>query len=90
MTTQEIKAAIENGANFNGIVYGKDNGKNWTTLFIYLDGKLTKLAEVSKSDTNSKKVEFANELKTTQKNNVSGFGETYVQHGLDVAVGEAE
>lgn len=90
MTIAEIKASIENGANFNGIVYGKDNGKNWTTLFVYLDGKLTKLAEVSKLDSNVKKAEFANELKTTTKINVTGFGETYVQHGLDVAVGEAE
>lgn len=90
MTILEIKTAIENGSNFNGIVYGKDNGKNWTTLFIYLDGKFTKLSEVAKSDANSKKAEFTNELKTTTKTNVVGFGETYVKFGLDVAVGEAE
>ena len=89
MTIAEIKTAIENGSNYNGTVYGKDNGKSWTTLFIYLDGKFTKIAEVSKSDANSKKSEFTNELKATTKNNV-GFGETYEKHGLDVAVGEAE
>ena len=90
MTILEIKTAIENGSNFNGIVYGKDNGKNWTTLFIYLDSKFTKVAEVSKSDANAKKAEFANELKASSKTNVIGFGETYEKHGLDVAVGEAE
>lgn len=90
MTIAEIKTAIENGANFNGTVYGKDNGKNWTTLFIYLDGKFTKLAEVLKSEANSKKAEFINELKATTKTNVVGFGETYEKYGLDVAVGEAE
>jgi hypothetical protein len=90
MTIAEIKTAIENGANYNGTIYGKDNGKNWTTLFIYLDGKFTKIVEVSKSYANAKKAEFMNELKVTTKNNVVGFGETYEKHGLDVAVGEAE
>lgn len=85
MTVSEIKIAIKNGAKFNGTVYGKDNGKNWTTLFVYLDGEFTKISEVSKSDSASKKIEFQNEL-----NNIIGFGETYVKYGLDVAVGEAE
>jgi hypothetical protein len=90
MTILEIKTAIQNGANFNSMVYGKDNGKNWTTLFIYLDGKFTKLAEVSKVDVSAKKAEFTNQLKTTTKTNIVGFEETYEKHGLDVAVGEAE
>ena len=90
MTILEIKTAIQNGANFNGIVYGKDNGKNWTTLFIYLNGKFTKLVEVPKVDVSAKKAEFTNELKTTTKTNVVGFVETYQKYGLDVAVGEAQ
>jgi hypothetical protein len=90
MTIEQIKIEIKNGASFNGIVYGKDNCKNWTTLFIYLNGNFTKIQEVSKSDANAKKAEFANELKASLKTNVIGFGETYEKYGLDVAVGEAE
>lgn len=45
-TIEKIQSEIENGANFNGVVYGKNNGKSWQTLFIYLDGKFTKIEEV--------------------------------------------
>jgi hypothetical protein len=62
MTTAEIKTAIENGAKFNGVVYGKDNGKHWTTLFVYLDGKHTKIKEVPKSESAAKKAEYLAEI----------------------------
>lgn len=90
MTILEIKAEIEKGANYNGVVYGKDNGKNWTTLFIYLNGQFTKIAEVYKTDAKAKKAEIENELKPTTKTQVVEFGENYIKNGLDVAVGEAE
>lgn len=77
MTILEIKTAIENGSKFNGTVYGKDNGKNWTTLFIYLDGKFTKIAEVVKKDADAKKVEFTAEL-SSKSNSSKNIDQTKV------------
>jgi hypothetical protein len=91
MNVQQIKTAIENGANFNGTVYSKNNGKNWTTLFIYLDGKFTKIDEVAQKEAQQIKRELETELNAAPKTNAKmGFGEAYEKYGLDVAVGEAE
>ncbi len=87
--TLEAKAQIENGAKFNGIVYGKDNGKNWSFLFVYLNGSVFGLGSVAKSDANSKKSEYASILNNSTKCSTD-FGTTYEKFGLDVAVGEAE
>jgi len=60
--TERIQNEIVNGSKFNGVVYGKNNGKNWVTLFIYLDGKFTKLEEVSKEISTEKKKEYESKL----------------------------
>jgi hypothetical protein len=84
----EIKTKIENGSNWNGTIYGKDNGKRWTLLFIYLDNKFTKIAEVSKADSKEIKDQLTKELKVSKNKDVASFGEIYEKFGLDVAVGE--
>jgi len=91
MTTLEIKTAIENGAKFNGTVYSKNNGKNWATIFIYLDGKFTRIDEVAQKQAQQIKRELEAELNADPKQPYKmGFGEAYEKYGLDVAVGEAE
>jgi hypothetical protein len=91
MNVQQIKTAIENGASWNGTVYSKNNGKNWATLFIYLDGKFTKIDEVAQKEAQQIKRELQAELNSAPKQITKmGFGEIYEKYGLDVAVGEAE
>ena len=98
MSIEEIKAAIENGAKFNGTVYSKYNGQ-WATMFIYLDGKFTKISEVQKSSAASKKAEYEAVLSNattastenqntwlvnekTVKNNLT-YAEMYERYGMD-------
>jgi hypothetical protein len=59
---EAAKAAIANGASFNGTVYGKHNGKNWVTFSIYLDGKFTHLGEFPMSAKDATKAAIENEL----------------------------
>lgn len=96
MSIEEIKAAIENGAKCNGVVYSKYNGQ-WATLFVYLDGKFTRICEVQKSVANSKKAEYeallatkpVSENKNTWlvnekpvTNNLT-YAEMYERYGMD-------
>ena len=98
MELTQIQDAIINGAKFNGTVYGKNNGKHWVTLHIYLDGKFTKLKEVPKEDVSSLKKEFEAALGTLDKKNniqstwtVDGkqvtnglsYAEMYNRYGMD-------
>jgi len=45
----DIKEQIENGASFNGIVYGENKGR-YINLFVYLNDKKAYFKEVSKED----------------------------------------
>ena len=98
MELTQIQDAIINGAKFNGTVYGKNNGKHWVTLHIYLDGKFTKLKEVPKEDVSSLKKEFEAALGTLdKKNNIQStwtvndkqitnslsYAEMYNRYGMD-------
>ena len=64
MTLQEIKTAIENGANWNGKVYGKNvgNRRNNVDLSIYLDGKYIALGRHFYEHANEEKERIANFL----------------------------
>ena len=72
MTLKEIKTAIENGANWNGIVYGKNvgNKKNNQDLSIYLDGKYIAMGRVRYSDAAAEKNEIIEYLKGTESREV--------------------
>ena len=87
---------IENGSKFNGVVYTKFYGKNWVTIFIYLDGAFFKICEVQKSDLETTKKQIEQSLcvspslpknewvingKTVQ-NNLS-YGEMWNRYGTD-------
>lgn len=54
----QIQQQLAGGAKFNGIVYNKYQGKHHMVLFIYLDGKYTKIAHVSKEDAAATKAEI--------------------------------
>ena len=68
MTLEEIKTAIENGANWNGIVYGKNvgNRRNNQDLSIYLDGKYIAMGRVPYSEANAEKNKIIEFLKGTE------------------------
>ena len=76
MTLQEIKTAIENGAYWNGVVYGKNvgNRRNNQDLSIYLDGKYIAMGRVGYSESKAEKqkiIDFltgAPEVKTETSN----------------------
>jgi len=47
------KNRIESGAKFNGVIYAKNNGKNWCLLHIYLDGEFFKLGSIEQKNKTS-------------------------------------
>jgi len=57
-----IKEQISNGAKFNGTVYGKQSGKAWIVLHVYLDNNYTKIACVPKEDAEAMKAEILAEI----------------------------
>ena len=72
MTLQEIKTAINNGANWNGKVYGKNvgNRRNNQDLSIYLDGKYIAMGRVFYEDAKEEKakiIEFLNSSETEEQ-----------------------
>ena len=92
----ELKAEIENGAKFNGIVYGALKGK-YIRIYIFLDGKEKTIKEVEKADAEIVKMEVAEflgvsksaKVKTTWtvdgksvENNL-GYAEMYNRFGMD-------
>jgi len=72
MTLEEIKTAIENGANWNGIVYGKNvgNRRNNQDLSIYLDGKYIAMGRVGYSESKAEKNKIIEFLKGTEPREV--------------------
>lgn len=74
---ENAKTKIENGAKFNGIVYGKRANKNNVDLHIYLDGDYTSLMRVDPSDAEEIKSEilsFFGVLENKQDNIAGNFG----------------
>ncbi len=72
MTLEEIKTAIENGSNWNGIVYGKNvgNRRNNQDLSIYLDGKYIAMGRVGYSESKAEKNKIIEFLKGTESREV--------------------
>jgi hypothetical protein len=50
---QIAKEMIQDGATFNGTVYGKRSG-NWTGFAVYLNGEYFKISDCHKSDNPAK------------------------------------
>jgi len=90
-----IKEKIENGASFNGTVYVKNNGKNWSTISVYIAGQYTKIAEVQQKTAQSVKSEVEAALSRSQENknewlvngkkvvNNLSYAEMYNRYGMD-------
>jgi len=57
----DIKEQIENGASFNGVVYGEQKGR-YINLFVYISGVKAYFKEVSKEDADICKQEAVNFL----------------------------
>jgi len=94
---EAIKSEIENGASFNGVVYGKKVNKNYTRISVFVGGSEKVIGEVENSDAEIVKnevAEFLSENKAankqtewnvngkTVKNNLS-YGEMYSRYGMD-------
>jgi len=67
------KQKISEGAKFNGVVYGKNNGKNFTFLFIYLDGEFFKLGSVWQKEASAMKKEYEDALNATEPVKIEVF-----------------
>jgi hypothetical protein len=94
---QDAIQAINNGGKFNGVVYGKNNGKNWTSLSVYVDNKFYNLGSVPQTDAEASKKEFLsfvnvsnntqpkNEWLVNEKkvNNKLNYGQMYNKYGMD-------
>ncbi len=90
---------INEGAKFNGMVYGKNNGKNWTTLSVYVNGEYIRLCEVQRGEVEKTKAEFMSlvagvEIRTNSGTNEwilndkkiynnLNYGEMLQQYGTD-------
>lgn len=90
-----IKEKIENGASFNGTVYVKNNGKNWSTISVYIAGQYTKIAEVQQKTVQTVKKEVEAALKRSEENrnewlvdggkvvNNLSYADMYNRYGMD-------
>jgi len=90
-----IKEKIANGASYNGTVYVKHNGKNWSTLSVYIAGQYTKIAEVQQKTVQTVKKEVEAALKRSEENrnewlvdggkvvNNLSYADMYNRYGMD-------
>lgn len=94
---EAVKSDIENGAKFNGIVYGENKGSKYVIIFVYVDGKKRYIKEVEKADTEIVKIEVAEYLEVApiaskqnswvvdgkSVNNNLTYAEMYEKYGMD-------
>lgn len=95
---ETAKERIQNGAKFNGVIYGKRANKNNVDLQIYLDGSLVHLTRIDPTDVEETKKEILSFFQIEEKQEIKknewlvdgkrvtnnlDYGQMFDRYGMD-------